>query len=302
MFNSIIRFISGLKTYFPQHEVSERAKVDFVDLIPQEVSHKIFSYLNSQELTGCSQVSKTWKLLASDEALWNALSLRIAFGKKQWETYFGDIGKAPPLPKDFYKILKSPCPFWPGKKVEETHMLVLIPETVNGKPLNLKTLGELVKAPKEGHPTHLVILDMIIDEHDNQTIAKSHWVLMTKDIIEGSGNKSYWDQQALIAKLNKQTGMNYEVPNVLDAAICISMHYIHFGERLFIGDDLVILKWSHTGRQEKVIYTRCQEKIQGNQVVIGGFSSKSFKVHNKSNAFDIFKIYNFGVAALWKFF
>ncbi len=74
----------------------------------------------------------------------------MAFGKALWAQYFGDIGVEPPLPPHINAILQSPCPYWSGKKVEETHLLVLIPQTVNGKPLTLRSLGELVKSPKQG--------------------------------------------------------------------------------------------------------------------------------------------------------
>ena len=75
---------------------------------------------------------------------------QCAFGKEKWEEYFGDVGVEPALPPNILEILSSPCPFWPGKKVEETHLLVLIPEKVNGKPLTLKTLGELVQHNLKG--------------------------------------------------------------------------------------------------------------------------------------------------------
>ena len=248
-------------------KIREEEKIDFVNSLPKEMTHAIFSHLNAEELTRCFRVNKTWKVLASHEPLWNALSPKIAFGKKQWAKYFGDIGIEPPLPKDIHKILKSPCPFFPGKKVEETHMLVLIPETIDGKPLNLTTLGELVKAPKEGHATeYRYIWDAIVKEHGNHSAAKSHWVLMTKDVIEGSRNKSYTDQQALIADLAKQTGIDYEVPNVLDAAICIFMKYISSEERLFNDND-------------PLTYTRCQEKTEGYQVAVGGFSPAGLGVY-----------------------
>ncbi|WP_068467790.1 F-box-like domain-containing protein [Candidatus Protochlamydia phocaeensis] len=286
MFNSIGKFIIDLRSqYFQQREVRKEVKADFVKVFPKEMTQEIFSYLNADELARCQRVNREWKVKASDEALWNALPPKIAFGKKQWAKYFGDVGIEPPFPKDIHKILKSPCPFWPGKKVEETHMLVLIPETINGKPLNLKTWGELVKAPKQGHATqYKYIWDAIINEHGNQGATKSHWVLMTKDVIEGSRNKTYTDQQALIAEFAKKTEINYEVPNVLDATIGIFMHYIRFGEHLFKADDL----WT---------YTRCQEKAQDWQIVVGGFSLAGLYVRSLSIDF-----YSIGVAALRKFF
>ena len=286
MFNPISEFNSGtVSQYQPKVKEEIEVKVDFVDLLPQELSLKIFSYLKAKELARSFRVNMTWKVLASDEALWNALSPKMAFGKNEWAKYFGDIGKVPPLPKDIHKILKSPCPFWPEKKVEETHMLVLIPETVNGKPLNLKTLGELVKKPEEGHATqYRYILEEIINEHGNQATAKSHWVLMTKDVIPGSRNKSYADQQALIAECAKKARAHYEVPNVLDAAICIFMHSISSGERLFTDKP-----WT---------YARCSEKAQGYQIVVGGFSSAGLLVDH----FSFFDCVSYGVAALRKFF
>ena len=78
------------------------------------------------------------------------------FGAAQWETYFGDIGAEPPLPPDILEILTSPCPIWSGKKIGETHLLVLIPETVNGEALTFNRLGELIKCPKQGHSTQYI--------------------------------------------------------------------------------------------------------------------------------------------------
>ncbi len=241
------------------NQICDETAADFTLLFPKEINLEILSYLNGAELTKCQRVNKTWKALAaSHEALWNALPPRMAFGKRQWATYFGDIGKEPPLPKDIHKILKSSCLFWPGKKVEETHMLVLIPESINGKLLTLGALAELVKTPKEGHATkYRYMSDAIINEYGNQAATKSHWVLMTKDVIEGSRNKSYTGQRALVAKFANQQRINYEVPNLLDASIGIFMHYICFGERLFN-------KWT---------YTRCQEKAQGCQIVVGCFGA-----------------------------
>lgn len=163
-------------------------------------------------------------------------------------------------------------------------MLVLIPETVNGKPLDSITLGELVRDPKDGHATKYAhIWDAIVKEHGNQSVVKSHWVLMTKDVIEESRNKSYTDQQALITDLAKKTGIDYEVPNVLDAAICIFMKYISSEERLF--------------SDRPATYTRCQEKIEGKQIIVGGFYPFGLSVETSSIDY-----HSIGVAALRKFF
>lgn len=75
---------------------------------------------------------------------------RIAFGKVEWEKYFGDVGVEPPLPENINEILKSQCVYWPDKRVEDTHLLVLIPKTVDGNALTLNSLGELIQRPRGG--------------------------------------------------------------------------------------------------------------------------------------------------------
>ena len=281
MFNSIEFKNDSINPSFQQLEVREAIKSD-VGTLPSEVILKIFYDLDRIALTSCLLVCKPWKVLASNEDLWDALMLKeIAFGKKQWQTYFGDVGEEPPLPKGIWEILKSPCPFFSGKKVKDTHGLVLIPETVDGKPLNLTALGKLVKAPKEGHATKYRYMwdEIVNDKNINQATAKSHWALMTNDVVPGTRNKSYADQQTLIAEMAKQT---YEVPPLLDAAICIFMHHTGSGKRLFVDES-----WT---------YTRCQENIQNYQLAVGGFSLAGLLV---SDRFDTGPI---GAAALRKFF
>lgn len=55
------------------------------------------------------------------------------FGKADWETYYAhDVGVEPPLPDDIDETLNSPCPIAgeEGIMVKHTHMLVLVPATV----------------------------------------------------------------------------------------------------------------------------------------------------------------------------
>ena len=73
--------------------------------------------------------------------------MSVPFGADMWAHYFGDVGVEPPLPSNIDEILKSPCPFWPDKTIGQTHLLTLIPETVEGKPFTLNLLNELVQKP-----------------------------------------------------------------------------------------------------------------------------------------------------------
>src|SRR5258708_619998 len=75
------------------------------------------------------------------------------FGERDWETLVGRVAPAPALPPNIEAILQGPCPFFPGKKVKETHLLVYMPTTVNEQPLTLERLGELAKRYFPGSKT-----------------------------------------------------------------------------------------------------------------------------------------------------
>jgi hypothetical protein len=192
----------------------------------------------------------------------------MAFGKAKWEKYFGDIGVEPPLPKDIVEILNSNCIFWTGQKVRDTHLLVLIPEKVNGKAFHLDSLSELIKSPKSGHKTKYNYYDDYVKKELGTQSQGSHWVLMTKDVIPDSRNKKYDDQKALVQMHAQSSQIPYELPKALEAATAILMHHVETGERLCSDDP-----WT---------YTRCQEKVNNNQwpAAIGGFSSGGLRVSN----------------------
>jgi hypothetical protein len=181
-------------------------------------------------------------------------------GKKAWETYFGEVGAEPPLPPDIKQILKAPCPFVDGKKVFETHLLVLVPQTHNGLPLTLKTLRNLVKKPLTGSATQYSGFDL--GQYTDRAAPPSHWVLLTRDVIEGSRNKSYQDQQAFLHK--KGHGV-YAVPTLLDATVCIFMEYVCTGTRLYPAYPFT--------------FTRCQERFSDDlQLGVGGYSKSGLEV------------------------
>jgi len=209
--------------------------------------------------------------------------LEMAFGKAKWEEYIGTVGAEPPLPGNIHEILQSQCPIWPGKKVAQTHILTLVPKTVNGKALTLQTLGELVKHPKRGNATKYRTFSPSV--HENTPVGESHWVLMARDVIPNSRNKSYSDQKRLAQTYNKN-GVEYEVPRLLDATVNIFMEYVRTKTRLF--------------SDSPSTYTRCQEtyKNEGKyQMVVGGFSASGLCVNGYGSSGDE----DFGIALSRKF-
>ena len=85
---------------------------------------------------------------------------------------------------------------------------------------------------------------------------KARWILMKKDVIDGSRNKSFAEQQKMV---DEQGQKKYQVPGVLDVIVCAMTEYARSQgkTRLFSNDPCT--------------YTRCQENIRSFQMVAGGF-------------------------------
>ncbi len=204
------------------------------------------------------------------------------FGKAEWATYFGDVGEEPSLPENIEAILNSPCPFSGDEnvKVKDTHMLVLVPATVNREALTLNKLQELIKNPQNGgHATDYGFYNTPIkDAHGSTQVEQSHWVLMTRDVVPGNRNETYDNQKELV---NQHEG--YSLPGALEAAVCILMEHVSSGSKLF--------------GERPSIYTYCIEKVYEYPVVVGGFGSAGLVVFYD----DDFSYGLYGAAALRKF-
>ena len=215
-------------------------------------------------------------------------ALLHSFGAEEWRQYFGEIGVEPSFPSDIAGILNSTCPFWPDRVVKDTHLLVLIPATVNGKPYNLNLLSELIEHPKGGgHATkYRFYSEYVQGQFGAQSPTSSYWVLMTRDVLEGSRRETYASQQALVAEHAERTQLPYELSGALEASTAILSHYVRSGERLYTDNP-----WT---------FTRCRELVDNIwkwPIVVGGFSSGGLFVHEDGGSGS----HNRGVAGLRKF-
>jgi hypothetical protein len=205
-----------------------------------------------------------------------------AFGKAKWATHFGDIGVEPPLPSNINQILQGPCPIWPGKIVQETHILVLIPATVNGQPFTLKSLRELIQHPLTGPVGEYSYLDL--GEYQDAAVGQSYWVLMSRDVLEGSRNQGFQTQFAQVKALAESSSMAYDAPKVLEAATCILMHHVSTGQKLFA--------------DRPYTYTRCQEFYKdGWKLIVGGFTHVGLFISIDGHVSDVLAL---GIAACRK--
>jgi len=203
----------------------------------------------------------------------------IAFGKAKWAQYFGDIGEEPPLPANIHQILLGPCPFWSGKKVQDTHLLVLIPKTVNGQLLTLANLAQWIQKPKQGNFTKFAT--WYPGSNENLSVASSYWALMTKDVLEGTLKKSYSDQTKIVSQFAQKAAVPYQPPKLLEAAVCILTEHVSRGARLYSG-----------------VYTKCEEKCKNThwQMVVGSFGARGLVVFDGSVGYD-----GYGLSCLRRF-
>jgi hypothetical protein len=198
------------------------------------------------------------------------LALRT-LGEMEWKHYFGEVGQVPDLPSRMATILDSACPFWPEKKVKDTHLLVLIPAKVDGQLLSLNLLRDLIERPKNGgHRTRYRDYNSDVEAQIGAVSpAASYWLLMTRDVLPESRCKSYGDQEKLVAAHARRTGLPYELPRALEAATAILMHHVRNGEQLYSNTP-----WTYTSCRESIFtgeYGACFP-------VVGGFESSGLRV------------------------
>ena len=191
------------------------------------------------------------------------------FGKDEWVQFFGDIGEVPHLPHDINLTLAGPCPFTPGKKVHETHVLVLVPKTVKNMPFTLNAFANLVRSPRQGHKAEYWSLGAEGYQEAQQLLGakqpeKSYWILMTKNVLPETRRKSYTDQSECLNQYVTRTGMPYTVPTTLEAVTGILCEYVRSGNTCYNNDP-----WT---------WTRCTDKVNRYQMVVGGSILNKFDV------------------------
>jgi len=202
----------------------------------------------------------------------------MAFGKTQWARYFGDIGVEPPLPSDIVEILTGPCPIWSDQKVLDTHLLVLVPEKVNGQPFCIDLLETLVKSPKGGGSS--TGIDRAhswagpLQEYGLEPTRASHWILLPKQVLPGSTDKDYRDQVQYVKDLNRRTGVTYKVAHLLDAMTGALVNYVRSRKMAF--DEQVPVRCSD-------LWGRVREKTNGYRLLLHGSSFWGLRVSRYHN-------------------
>ncbi|NGX43688.1 MAG: hypothetical protein K940chlam7_01988, partial [Chlamydiae bacterium] len=108
------------------------------------------------------------------------------------------------------------------------------------------------------------------------SVEASGWVLMRKEPIPNSRDKSFADQQKLLKG-------SFEVPKMMDAILLNIIIYASEGRYLYGRDP-----WT---------YTRCQEQFLGHQIVVGAFAAPLGFIVGYSN----YDSDCTGLSGAWKF-
>lgn len=235
--------------------------------------------INKEKLNFFSEIiSKTYQIKGSTTPVPSN-----AFGKAKWSEFFGDIGAEPSLPPDIQKTLNSSCPFWEGKKISDTHLLILVPQTIDGQAFNLDKLSEIIKIPKKGFKASYVYYNDHVKKELGKKQNSSHWILVTKDVIPNSRGQKLTDQKALIKSYSQKTNIPYTLLTSLELATAVLTEHAKTGTKLFSNNP-----WT---------YSWCEEKVNQGQLTtaIGGFSSEGLYVHGYDYGYE-----DFGVACGWR--
>lgn len=209
---------------------------------PQEMWHEIITH-SKHSLVALCCVSKQLEILTKAYA--KIYRPEGCFGKVQWVSFGGDPGDEPSLP------LKMMQDFDPLHQ-----MLTFIPATINNEDVTLSSIDRFVSKIKKvstSYQSRSMVL--IPDSLSKKTI--SHWVLLSKNILQGAEGNHY--------DVNKQFINNngFEIPKLIDTVVSVLMHNLETDEFIFpAGVD---------GKPS--IFTCVQEKRGGYQVVVGGFST-----------------------------
>ena len=210
-------------------------------------------------------------------------------------------------PPNIEEILNAPCPFWPDRRVKETHLLTLIPETVKGKHFCLNTLREIIQTPKFGFATKYEneddYDDMVKEEQGAISPIESYWVLTTRDVIPGSRKlpqkfrSAAVPESVFMKECAKKSGAPYLLPTALEAATAILTHHVETGEKLYPDDPWTIPVSTSGLYASGRCWTVCQEKIDHRHPMTVGLFSASGLGISISQGVSIFQ----GACAARKF-
>ncbi len=120
--------------------------------------------------------------------------------------------------------------------------------------LTFNKLDELGKSPRSGEGMKFrYIWDGFTDAHGNDALSSTKRIVITNNVLNNTRKKSLDDQKALVGDLGCR------LPRTLEVAALCTTTFIATGKRLY--------------NDSPNTYTRCEENVQGRQMIVGGLSA-----------------------------
>jgi MoxR-like ATPase len=197
-------------------------------------------------------------------------------GPEEWKAQGIDVGTVPPIPASITKaLLNSECPLHPGQKIKDTHVLMLVPKTVNGEPYTPLKLDELC-AGRKGSGDKLIYdgADWAKEWQEREWAkvpqAASEWVLIPKRDPDPKGSP---DKHFRSKNIAAQKGVH-------------DSHYKEYREvkTLELMTMAVLYYLTHKERLLSDCYLRCEEpNASGGRVCVGPFIADGLRVFDDSD-------------------
>ena len=178
------------------------------------------------------------------------------FGRVEWLSFGGDPGIEPHLP------LKMIQDFDASKE-----MLTLIPESINDEPLTLSSIDAFISKHKNSDKSNYTFPLSQHGIYDNTVKKfKSHFVILSKDVLLATKNKNFRKQAYAVKK------QGFEIPNLIDTVVSLFMHNLKTGEFIYPS-------YCYSTGNSQLTYTRVREKNKKNyRIIIGAFCAHNLYI------------------------
>jgi hypothetical protein len=214
------------------------------------------------------------RLLEEMQAPLRAVLGKNFLGTAEWQKGFAvKVGAPPSIPESITtELLNSDCPLHPGQSIKETHILLLIPKTVDGKAYSALKLDELCSSRK-GSGDKLINDGWSTWKECDWAIlpqVKSEWVLLPKS--DPDRNKVPEDKHFRGKNIKQQEEVykhyaaEYREAKALEVMTMAILNDLVNGEpRILDGPN----------------YLRCMEpNASGGRVCVGSFDANGLRVHD----------------------
>ena len=217
-------------------------------------------------------------------------------GPAQWSTLLDVEVDTVALPGNIKAILNSKCPFSEGKQtVGQTHALILLPDSLDGSPIRMKDLKQIMSKNLEQPDDSIQISGPGTscnfssgDHFYNLSVNQTKWILLYKgreSLVPGSRKKTLAEQEQLIPE-------NYRMMNIAELATAAFIYYRATGEKLFQNtEDLVDgeIKYNLPS------WTICADDYEGEfalkqrKPTFGGWTEGGLQINKNGGPEDRFK-------------